>query len=148
MHSFRSDNNAGLCPEALAALAAANDGSHVVGYGDDAVTARPCPGRDAGAADPGERGKHRARVAEPQVGAKERLQRGHPAGDHVGPQPVEHNDDNLVDLFHALVLSRVDVLISGRTVARIHPATAPYVTRSASPDLGNNWKSFGEIANP
>ncbi|MHC4908912.1 MAG: threonine aldolase family protein [Planctomycetota bacterium] len=40
MHSFRSDNNAGLCPEALAALAAANDGSHVVGYGDDAVTAR------------------------------------------------------------------------------------------------------------
>ena len=40
MRSFRSDNNAGLCPEALEALAAANDGSHVVGYGDDDVTAR------------------------------------------------------------------------------------------------------------
>ena len=36
--SFRSDNNAGLVPEALAALAAANDG-HAIGYGDDDVTA-------------------------------------------------------------------------------------------------------------
>ncbi|MBK8262274.1 MAG: threonine aldolase [Nannocystis sp.] len=37
-HSFRSDNNAGLCPEALAALAAAASG-HAVGYGDDPWTA-------------------------------------------------------------------------------------------------------------
>lgn len=38
MRSFRSDNNSGLCPEALKALVAANDGSHVIGYGDDAYT--------------------------------------------------------------------------------------------------------------
>lgn len=36
---FGSDNQAGLCPEALAALVAANRG-HAVGYGDDAWTAR------------------------------------------------------------------------------------------------------------
>lgn len=40
MRTFRSDNNAGLCPEALAALGAADDGSHEIGYGDDAATAR------------------------------------------------------------------------------------------------------------
>jgi len=38
--SFRSDNNAGLCPEAMAALQRANDGGHQVGYGDDAYTQR------------------------------------------------------------------------------------------------------------
>lgn len=37
--TLRSDNNAGLTPEALAALASANDG-HAVGYGDDAWTER------------------------------------------------------------------------------------------------------------
>ncbi|MEZ4448484.1 MAG: beta-eliminating lyase-related protein [Nannocystaceae bacterium] len=37
-HSFRSDNNAGLCPEALSALTEAAQG-HCVGYGDDAITA-------------------------------------------------------------------------------------------------------------
>ncbi|MCP3904169.1 MAG: threonine aldolase [Planctomycetes bacterium] len=40
MPGFRSDNNAGLCPEALEALIAANDGSHQLGYGDDEFTAR------------------------------------------------------------------------------------------------------------
>jgi threonine aldolase len=35
---FRSDNNAGLCPEARAALAAADDAAHHVGYGDDRYT--------------------------------------------------------------------------------------------------------------
>jgi threonine aldolase len=40
MRSFRSDNNAGLCPEALQAIVDANDGSHQVGYGDDAFTTR------------------------------------------------------------------------------------------------------------
>jgi threonine aldolase len=40
MPGFRSDNNAGLCPEALEALVAANDGSHQLGYGDDDFTAR------------------------------------------------------------------------------------------------------------
>ena len=37
---LRSDNNAGLCPEARNALLAADDGGHEVGYGDDAHTAR------------------------------------------------------------------------------------------------------------
>lgn len=37
--TFRSDNNAGLCPEALAALTAANDAGHEIGYGDDRYTA-------------------------------------------------------------------------------------------------------------
>jgi threonine aldolase len=37
-HAFASDNTAGLCPEALAALAAANAG-HDPSYGDDAATA-------------------------------------------------------------------------------------------------------------
>jgi threonine aldolase len=37
---FRSDNNAGLCPEAVQALLDANDGSHQHGYGDDEITAR------------------------------------------------------------------------------------------------------------
>lgn len=39
MRTFRSDNNAGLCPEAIEALVAANDGSHALGYGDDQLTA-------------------------------------------------------------------------------------------------------------
>jgi len=37
--TFRSDNNAGLCPEAMQALIEANDRSHVIGYGDDHYTA-------------------------------------------------------------------------------------------------------------
>ena len=37
--SFASDNNAGVHPEIMAAIAAANDG-HVVAYGDDPYTAR------------------------------------------------------------------------------------------------------------
>lgn len=36
-HTFRSDNNAGLCPEALAALHEVAAG-HAVGYGDDEAT--------------------------------------------------------------------------------------------------------------
>jgi threonine aldolase len=40
MRTFRSDNNAGLCPEALQALVDANAGGHRLGYGDDDVTAR------------------------------------------------------------------------------------------------------------
>ncbi len=40
MRSFRSDNNAGLCPEAVTALIEANDDAHEVGYGDDASTER------------------------------------------------------------------------------------------------------------
>lgn len=37
-----SDNNAGMCPAALAALTEANAAGHVVGYGDDPWTARAC----------------------------------------------------------------------------------------------------------
>jgi threonine aldolase len=37
---FASDNNAGLCPEALEALLAANREGHAVGYGGDAWTER------------------------------------------------------------------------------------------------------------
>jgi len=40
MRTFRSDNNAGLCPEALEAIALANDGAHRTGYGDDAWSQR------------------------------------------------------------------------------------------------------------
>ena len=39
---FASDNNAGICPEALAALLRANAEGHVPGYGDDVWTARAC----------------------------------------------------------------------------------------------------------
>src|SRR5258708_8606754 len=39
LRSFASDNNAGVHPEVLAALAAANTG-HTVGYGDDLYTER------------------------------------------------------------------------------------------------------------
>ena len=39
---FASDNNAGICPEALAALLSANAEGHVAGYGDDAWTAKAC----------------------------------------------------------------------------------------------------------
>jgi len=35
---FASDNNAGMCPEALTALERANAAGHVVGYGDDPWT--------------------------------------------------------------------------------------------------------------
>ncbi len=38
-HSFASDNHAGVHPDVLAALSAANDG-HARAYGDDEVTAR------------------------------------------------------------------------------------------------------------
>jgi len=38
MRTFRSDNNAGLCPEARDAMLGADDGSHQLGYGDDAFT--------------------------------------------------------------------------------------------------------------
>ena len=40
MRSFRSDNNSGLCPEAIQAILDANDGVHRIGYGDDELTAR------------------------------------------------------------------------------------------------------------
>jgi threonine aldolase len=39
MRTFRSDNNAGLCPEALAAINEASSG-HVIGYGDDHYSAQ------------------------------------------------------------------------------------------------------------
>ena len=39
---FASDNNAGICPEALEALLRANAEGHVAGYGDDGWTARAC----------------------------------------------------------------------------------------------------------
>src|SRR5262245_54795205 len=39
MRTFRSDNNAGLCPEAMAAIVDAND-DHQPAYGDDEWTAR------------------------------------------------------------------------------------------------------------
>jgi threonine aldolase len=39
---FASDNNAGICPEALEALLRANAEGHVPGYGDDAWTQRAC----------------------------------------------------------------------------------------------------------
>jgi len=39
---FASDNNAGICPEALAALVRANAEGHVTGYGDDAWTDKAC----------------------------------------------------------------------------------------------------------
>ena len=37
---FASDNNAGMCPEAFAALAEANQAGHAGGYGDDPWTVR------------------------------------------------------------------------------------------------------------
>jgi threonine aldolase len=40
MRTFRSDNNAGLCPEAMQALAEANDSSHAIGYSDDSYSAQ------------------------------------------------------------------------------------------------------------
>src|SRR5258705_109708 len=39
---FASDNNAGICPEALEALVRANAEGHVPGYGDDPWTERAC----------------------------------------------------------------------------------------------------------
>lgn len=39
MRTFRSDNNTGICPEALDALVAANASGHALGYGDDGATA-------------------------------------------------------------------------------------------------------------
>ncbi len=40
MQQFVSDNNAGMCPEAVAAMLEANRDGHVVGYGDDRWTAK------------------------------------------------------------------------------------------------------------
>ena len=40
MRTFRSDNNAGLTPEAMRAISEANDRSHEIGYGDDSYTQR------------------------------------------------------------------------------------------------------------
>ncbi len=42
MPQFASDNNAGMCPPALAALIAANATGHASGYGDDHFTTRAC----------------------------------------------------------------------------------------------------------
>ena len=39
---FASDNNAGICPEALEALLRANAEGHVTGYGDDPWTGKAC----------------------------------------------------------------------------------------------------------
>src|SRR5215510_12444878 len=39
---FASDNNAGMCPEALDALLRANAEPHAVGYGGDPWTERAC----------------------------------------------------------------------------------------------------------
>ncbi len=40
MRTFRSDNNAGLCPEAMQGIVEANDSSHAIGYSDDAYSAK------------------------------------------------------------------------------------------------------------
>ena len=40
IQQFTSDNNAGICPQALSAIIEANAAGHVPGYGDDAWTAR------------------------------------------------------------------------------------------------------------
>jgi threonine aldolase len=40
MRTFRSDNNAGLCPEAMQALIEANDASHEIGYSDDSYSTK------------------------------------------------------------------------------------------------------------
>jgi threonine aldolase len=40
MRTFRSDNNAGLCPEAMQGLIEANDSSHEIGYSDDSYSAK------------------------------------------------------------------------------------------------------------
>jgi len=37
--TFRSDNNAGVCPEALQAIVDASARGHLIGYGDDEITA-------------------------------------------------------------------------------------------------------------
>ena len=42
MPQFASDNNAGMCPAALAALIAANASGHASGYGDDHYTTLAC----------------------------------------------------------------------------------------------------------
>jgi threonine aldolase len=42
MQQFASDNNAGMCPEALAALIEANSAGHTMGYGDDRWTSQAC----------------------------------------------------------------------------------------------------------
>ncbi len=42
MPQFASDNNAGICPEAFAALQRANAEDHATGYGDDAWTTDAC----------------------------------------------------------------------------------------------------------
>ncbi len=39
---FASDNYAGICPEALAALVEANTSDHEPAYGDDSWTAKVC----------------------------------------------------------------------------------------------------------
>ena len=41
-YHFASDNNAGICPEALAAILEANASGHVPSYGDDEWTRRAC----------------------------------------------------------------------------------------------------------
>ncbi|MHC4101309.1 MAG: beta-eliminating lyase-related protein, partial [Planctomycetota bacterium] len=43
MHNFRSDNNAGLCPEALQAFIDASEG-HCIAYGDDEYTSAAVAG--------------------------------------------------------------------------------------------------------
>lgn len=40
MRTFRSDNNAGVCPEASEAMRLASEAGHVAGYGDDEFTAQ------------------------------------------------------------------------------------------------------------
>src|ERR1700751_1893596 len=42
MQHFASDNYAGICPEALEALIAANNSGHEPAYGDDSWTQRVC----------------------------------------------------------------------------------------------------------
>ena len=42
MQHFASDNYAGICPEALNALIAANNSGHEPAYGDDSWTQQVC----------------------------------------------------------------------------------------------------------
>jgi threonine aldolase len=42
MQHFASDNYAGICPEALEALIAANNSGHEPAYGDDSWTQQVC----------------------------------------------------------------------------------------------------------
>jgi hypothetical protein len=105
-------------------LAAGIDGAARVAWmgkpvGDQPVPRRMAAGGDRGRTDPGFGGKHRSGAGEPRAHGSEAQQvRGGLGPNHVGPQPVEHHQQERDRHMDSIDAARSYARAYGRIVAR------------------------------